>query len=62
LKTSLIRIWKVSGKESTRNPGNKKFLKSHNTVERHSSTLDQVEGSISELKDKISSKKKQKNS
>jgi hypothetical protein len=41
-------------KESTRNLGNKKFLKSNKTtVGSHSSSIDKVEDRISGLKDKI---------
>jgi hypothetical protein len=46
-------------KESNRNPGKRKSLYAKkNTVEDHSSRLEQVEDRISELKDKIEIKEK----
>jgi hypothetical protein len=45
-------------KESNRNPGNNPFSQTKNTVEGHSSRLEQVEDRISELKDEIEIKEK----
>jgi hypothetical protein len=45
------RFGKPQKKESNRNLGNKKSLQSKNTVEAHSSRLEQVEDRISEFQD-----------